>query len=542
MNSIANSSLSRKRLTQNIAMHIHRGPAILLGVLAILVSTQTLRARLDVVKIESGSLSGRPRTGGVTAYLGIPFAAPPVGDLRWRPPQPAAHWDAVRKADSFGASCMQNQAGSRLPWTEEFMTQGPIGEDCLFLNVWTAAKNANARLPVMFWIYGGGFNEGSSSVAVYDGTELARKGVIVVSANYRVGPLGFLVHPELTRESEHRSSGNYGLLDQIAALQWVQRNIAAFGGDPNQVTIFGQSAGALSATSLMRSPLARRLFVRAIAQSGPGLLGRTAQGAGATLSDREAAGARYIESKGARTLAEMRALPAGVFFGSAGGRGGVTVSNSPVNDGWVLTAAPPSDQVAMMAGFTADDIGVGSAGFGTQAKPAVATYQSDAQRVYGDQAAAFLKLYPAASDAEVPAVQKAAGRDRARVAIDVWAADQKKASRRIYTYFFDRPIPWPAHPEFGAFHTGEVPYVFMTIDRLDRPWEPVDRTVADTVSSYWVNFAKKGDPNGAGLPRWPEYMPGSHLTMRLGAKVGAMSVAEPEKLDFFLAQMQKPGS
>jgi len=341
------------------------------------------------VKIDTGSLSGLATTGGVTAYLGIPFAAPPVGELRWRPPQPAAKWEAVRKADKFGTSCMQNQAGSRLPWTEEFMTQGPIGEDCLFLNVWTAAKNANARLPVMFWIYGGGFNEGSSSVAVYNGTELAKKGVIVVSVNYRVGPLGFLAHPELTKESPHRSSGNYGLLDQIAALQWVSRNIAAFGGDPNQVTIFGQSAGALSVMHLMRSPLAKGLFARAIAQSGPGLLGRNALGGGATLADREAAGAKYIESKGAKTLAEMRALPAAGFFAS-GGRGGVTVPNSPFTDGWVLPATQPAEQVPLILGFTADDIGVGGGGFGAAAKPGVASYQSDAQRNYADQAATFL--------------------------------------------------------------------------------------------------------------------------------------------------------
>src|SRR5262249_23629849 len=240
----------------------------------------------DPVKTDAGLVSGVPGPGGVTAYLGIPFAAPPVGDLRWRPPQPAPHWDGVRKADQFGTSCMQNQARSRLPWTEEFMTQNAISEDCLSLNVWSAARNANAKLPVMFWIYGGGFNEGSSAIAVYDGAELARKGVVIVSVNYRVGPLGFLVHPELTKESEHHASGNYGLLDQIAALQWVHRNISAFGGDPAQVTIFGQSAGALSVMQLMRSPLARGLFVRGIAESGPGLLGRNALGAAATLSDR----------------------------------------------------------------------------------------------------------------------------------------------------------------------------------------------------------------------------------------------------------------
>jgi len=291
----------------------------------------------------------------------------------------------------------------------------------------------------------------------------------------------------------------------------------------------------------MRSPLAKGLFARAIAQSGPGLLGRNALGGGATLADREAAGAKYIESKGARTLAEMRALPAAGFFAS-GGRGGVTVPNSPFTDGWVLAATQPTEQVPLLLGFTADDIGIGGGGFGAAAKPSVATYQSDAQKAYGEQAATFLKLYPVATDADVPVAQKIAGRDRARVSMDLWAAEQQKASRRIYTYFFDRPIPWPAHPEFGAFHTGEVPYVFRTIDRLDRPWEPADRTLADTMSSYWANFARKGDPNGTGLARWPEYVPGSHMTMRLGARLGPMSVAEGPKLDFFLGQLQKAGS
>ncbi len=225
------------------------------------------------VKTDAGSLSGVSGAGGVTAYLGIPYAAPPVGDLRWRPPQPAVHWTGVRKADHFGASCMQNEAGSRLPWTEEFMTQGPISEDCLFLNVWTPASNATARLPVMVWIYGGGFTEGSSSVAVYNGATLARKGVLIVSLNYRVGPIGFLTYPELSQESAHHVSGNYGLLDEIAALQWVHANIAGFGGDPAKVTIFGQSAGALSVADLMQSSLSAGLFARAIAESGPGLIG-----------------------------------------------------------------------------------------------------------------------------------------------------------------------------------------------------------------------------------------------------------------------------
>ena len=524
---------------ETISPRAAAGLTALLSVLAIAAWNPATDAAIVTVKTESGLLSGAPPTAGVTAYLGIPYAAPPVGELRWKPPQPPLRWDGIRKADTFGTSCMQNQAGSRLPWTEEFMTQGPIGEDCLFLNVWTAARAPNGRVPVMFWIYGGGFNEGSSSVAVYDGTELAKKGVIVVSVNYRVGPLGFLTHPELTKESEHRSSGNYGLLDQIAALRWVRDNIAAFGGDPNQVTIFGQSAGALSVAALMRSPLARGLFARAIAQSGPGLLGRNALGANSTLSDREAAGLKYAESKGAHSLADLRALPAATFFAPSGGRGGTPAPNGIVRDGWVLTDTAPAEQVPVMVGFVADDIGVGGAGSAAGAKPGLATYKSDAERIYGDQAAAFMKLYPAASDTDVPVAQKSAARDRIRVSLDLWAAEQARSSKRLYTYYFDRVIPWPAHPEFGAFHTSEVPYVFNTIARIDRPWEPVDKTVAEAMSSYWANFARKADPNGPGLPRWAAYDPNTHMTMQIGSRTGAMRVAEPDKLQFFLAQPRK---
>lgn len=390
---------------------------------------------------------------------------------------------------------MQNQPGSRLPWTEEFMTQGPIGEDCLYLNIWTPARNANARLPVMFWIYGGGFNEGSGSIAVYHGAELAKKGVIVVSANYRVGPLGFLAHPELTQESEFGTSGNYGLLDQIAALRWVQKHIAGFGGDPRQVTIFGQSAGAMSVAALMRSPLAKGLFVRAIAQSGPGLFGRNALGAAAGLREREAAGVKFAQAHGASSIAELRGLPATAFYGTAA----PSVAGGLFTDGVVLPAQPPAEQVPLMVGFVADDLGLG----GTTPE------------------------------------QKVAARERARVAMHVWASSQLPASTRIYTYFFDRAIPWPEHPEFGAFHSGEIPYVFNTLNRLKRPWEALDRKLADTVSSYVTNFAKKGDPNGSALPPWPAYDPASYRTMQLGARIGSMDLAEPSRLTQLLSESKE---
>jgi len=491
------------------------------------------------VRITSGLISGTTDKNEVTAYLGIPFAAPPVGDLRWRPPQPAAHWEGVRKAEHFGASCMQSEPGSRLPWTEEFMTQGAVSEDCLFVNVWTPAKSANEKRAVMIYFYGGGFNEGSSSVAVYNGAELARQGVVVVTSNYRVGPLGFLVHPDLTKESPHHSSGNYGLLDQIAALQWLQKNIAAFGGDPSRVTIFGQSAGAISVADLMRSRLAKGLFARAIAQSGPGLFPENLHGGGETFEQREQEGLKYAEAKGAHSLAELRALPASEFFiATPGVKGARSVSAFPVTDGWVLTAGHPAREVPLVVGMVAGDAAFAS-GFGPPMAPTVASYTSTAQKMYGDMAATFLKLYPVEKDSDVASARKASQTDRARVSIDFWCEGQLKRSGRIYTYFFDRPIPWPVHPEFGAFHTSEVPYIFETLKLLDRPWKPADFKLSEMMASYWSNFAKTGDPNGSSLPQWPTYDSTSHNTMELGEHVGPIHEAESAKVEFFLDYFRK---
>jgi para-nitrobenzyl esterase len=505
---------------------------------ALLLFGASSSGTLNPVKIETGLISGATDKNGVTAYLGIPFAAPPVGRLRWRPPQPPVQWQGVREADHFGASCMQNEPGSRLPWSEEFMTQGVVSEDCLFLNVWTTAKPAGEERAVMVFFYGGGFNEGSSSVAVYKGAALARKGVVVVTPNYRVGPLGFLVHPDLTKESPQRSSGNYGLLDQIAALEWVRKNIAAFGGDPNRVTIFGQSAGAISVADLMRSPLAQGLFVRAIAESGPGLFPENLHGR-TTLAQREQEGLKYAEAKGAHSLAELRALPAADFFTPTAGSKGAPSVSFPVTDGWVHTAEHPAHEVPLIVGMVAGDAPFAS-GFGPPAAPSVAAYASSAQKTYGAKAAIFLKLYPVEKDSDVTAAKTAGQTDMARVAIDVWCEGQLKRSGRVYTYFFDRAIPWPAHPEFGAFHTSEVPYIFETIKLLDRPWQPVDFKLSEIMASYWSNFAKAGDPNAPGLPHWPAYAPASHTTMELGEHVGAIpEAASPAKLEFFLSNLKK---
>lgn len=502
--------------------------------ISILLINAVAAASNTPVRIETGLISG-VTANGVTAYLGIPFAAPPTGELRWRPPQPAAHWTGVRTADHFGASCMQDEVGSRLPWTKEFMTQGPISEDCLFLNVWTAAKSPREKRAVMVFIYGGGFSEGSTVCAVYNGAALASKGVVVVSMNYRVGALGFLVYPELTRESEDHSSGNYGLLDQIAALQWVQKNISAFGGDPTRVTIFGQSAGAISVDDLMRSPLAKGLFARAIAESGPGLFPEDLMGGADTLEKREQQGVKYAEAKGAHSLAELRAMPAADFFKQAPGAPGV---GGPVMDGWVLPAARPAHEVPLIVGMVTGDTAFASM-FGPQAPATVAAYESVVEKVYGNRAATFLELYPVDKDSEVPTAKAASQVDRGRVSLDVWCEAQAKRSATVYTYYFDHPIPWPQHPEFGAFHSAELPYIFRTLKVMDRPWTSEDLKLSEVMSSYWSNFAKTGGPNGAGVPQWPVYNSENHTTMELGDDVGPIPEADPAKVKFFVSYFKK---
>ncbi len=490
---------------------------------------------LRTVRVETGMLEGVEDANGVTAFKGIPFAAPPVGNLRWRPPQPPVRWDGVRKADRFGASCVQKEVAELGPYTEESLTQGAVSEDCLFINVWTPAKSANERRPVMVMIYGGGFVIGSSSVRIEDGAPLANKGIVYVSMNYRVGALGFLAHPELTKESVHHSSGNYGLLDQLAALEWVHKNITAFGGDPNRVTIEGGSAGGISVALLMESRLAKGLFARAIAASGPGLIPDSALEPWG-LADHEQAGVGYAKSKGVDSIAKLRAMPAADFAVSSRDPGLFV----PLVDGWLVPrpSEKPANEVPLMVGFVADDLGVASA-LGPPPKLSVAAYQENARKNYGENADLYLRLYPAASEAEVSAMQKASGRDRSRLQLEWWAAEQATRSKSLYTYYFDRAIPWPAHPEFGVFHGSDWVYESGNLRLMDRPWQPVDYKVSDEVMSYWVNFVATGNPNGSGLPRWPAFNEVSHVTMELGAHTGAVAVADPAKRKFFEALVKR---
>ncbi len=526
--------------------------AVLL-LLAALLMLCAAGADAQSVRVEGGQLAGTATSvPGVRAYLGVPYAAPPVGERRWRPPAAPDAWAGVRAADHVAPSCMQvsgevrdAQGGARHPWTPEFMVQNEPSEDCLYVNVWTTAgasrgassRGASSPRPVLVWLHGGGFNEGSGAIAVYDGARLAAKGLVVVAVNYRLRELGFLAHPELTRESPEHASGNYGLLDAVAALRWVRRNAAAFGGDPARVTVAGQSAGAMMVHALTASPLAAGLFHRAIAESGS-LYGRPL----VPLADAEAQGSRWAEAKGARTLAELRALPARDVI--AGVRG-VALRNGPVVDGWFLPrdvmatfAAGAQNDVPTLTGLNADE---GSAARTTYGKMPADSFRAQARQRWGELADDFLRVYPAGTDAEAGASQVASARDQGLVSLHRWAADRARTARTpVYTYYCTRALPWPAHPEYGAVHPSEVPYVFGTLDRLARPWTAVDRGLSETMMSYWARFAAAGDPNDRGLPAWPRFDAAGAETMELGERVGPRLVAEPARLELLARWLARP--
>ena len=477
-----------------------------------------------------GTTSSRP---GVRAYLGIPYAEPPVGDLRWRAPSQPDEWENVRSAEKFSASCVQGPNTPFGPWTAEFLLRGPVSEDCLYLNVWTGAR-VGERRPVLVYVYGGGFSSGSGDVPVYDGAPLAEKGLVVVNMNYRVGALGFLAYPELTAESG--ASGNYGLLDQVAALEWVRDNIAAFGGDPRRVTVAGQSAGAMSVFLLTASPMAKGLFQRAVIQSGPGGLAAmgvaTGSGVARPRTDAEKDGVRYATTIGAKNLAELRKLPASKFIGGGGG-----IRFGPVIDGRFLTenpgetfAAGRQNDVPTITGLNADE---GSASPTYGKSTAEQLRQQIAQR-YGERGSQVLAAYPAGSDEEARRSAVEIGRDAGVAGVQILLTERARSARTpAYGYYFDHAIPWPERPEFKAFHTSEVPYVFGTLDKLKRPWTEVDRRLSATMMSYWTNFATTGDPNGPGVPRWPAFSPEQPTLLRIGDRIEPKEPLAPQRLELF---------
>ena len=481
------------------------------------------------IQTSSGPVTGiRGRDSRVAVFKGLPYAAPPIAERRWRAPEPPASWNKVRQADHFPNACIQDIVKEHKPWTYEFMAHEGISEDCLYLNVWTAARNAKAKLPVLVYIHGGAFREGSGAVPTYDGEGLAKKGVVVVTINYRLGLLGFFAHPELTKESLHGASGNYGLLDQVAALQWVHANIAKFGGDPGRVTIAGQSAGSMSVHALVASPLTKGLFQRAIAESGGSTI---SGGMSRKREDAEQAGVKFAASKGAKTIAQMREMSPD-DLGATGNTG-----FSVIVDGYLLPASIPEiigrgsqNDVPILTGGNADE---GGASPNPEVK--LETFRQQAKQRHGDSAAEFLKLYPAGSDAEAAKASNDAARDQQRVSTHLWALQRAKTSKTpAFTYFWNHVLPGPDAARYGAFHSSEIPYAYNALAMSDRPFTADDRRIAEQMSSYWANFAAKGDPNGKHLPQWRAVSQGDAVTLQIGDQTSMIPIAgSAEKLDFW---------
>ena len=462
------------------------------------------------VATQAGLVSGTPGTAkDVTVFKGVPFAAPPVGGLRWKAPQPAKPWSGVRAADRYANVCMQAPGKGRLNLATDLPDSPRMSEDCLYLNVWTPAARRGQKLPVMVWLYGGAYTEGAGSMPISDGNALAKKGVLVVSFNYRVGALGFLSHPELTAESGHDASGNYALMDAIAALRWVKANIAAFGGDPDNVTIFGQSAGACMDAALVGSPEAKGLFRRAISESGAWM------GLGiAKMTPRAKAEAQTVEAAqklGLNTLAELRAMPAEEVLAKLPRQGMIA-------DGWIVPqdlsdtfAQGRQNPVDVLVGSNGEE-GAFTAGFGP---PMTAqAWRDGAAKRWGSLANLGLTAYPAATDEQAKAVSAMPFSDAMAWQMRLYADSQARIGKQAWLYLFTNHAPYaPGVKNLGAVHASDVAYVF---DNLALPHEypdgsspelasadPRQRAFADQVSSYWVNFARTGNPNGPGLPPWP---------------------------------------
>ena len=494
------------------------------------------------VSVDSGMLEGTLNVdSSVRIFRGVPFAAPPVGGLRWQAPHPVQPWEGVRKATEFGAHCVQGKVFGDID------APGGMSEDCLNLVIWAPAKASDKPLPVYLWFYGGGFAAGGNSEARYDGESFARRGIVVVNANYRLGVFGFLAHPELTKESSHHASGDYGLLDQVAALQWVRKNIAAFGGDPKRITIGGESAGSLSVSALMASPLSRDLISQAVGESGA-FLGNVGGRGMATLAEAEKTGAAFADSFGAKSVADLRAKPADELLKAA-----MKTNNGfafwPIIDGYCLTedvlatyAAGRQSPVPMLAGWNADEVRMMV--MMNPRKPTAKTFPDQLNKQFKDRGAEALRLYPATTDEE--AIRSAG--DLASDGFIVfstwkWIDMQAKTGQPVYRFQFDRAAPISremaamAHgmKTLGATHASELEYVFDMLASKKADWQPDDQKVAETMNEYWAN------PNGAGLAQWPDYTK-THQVMHLDTESKALPEAHRDRYEFLGSLQPATGS
>ncbi|OCL15132.1 carboxylesterase [Glonium stellatum] len=497
---------------------------VLLGV------TTSVQAIVNsTVKTEYGLLQGvaSEYNSAITVFKGVPFAASTAGEARWRSPRPPASWEGVRVANKFGDICPETMASSN------------YSEDCLSLNIWTPTASSNEKLPVYVWIFGGRFVGGAASLPAYDGAGLAAKGVVTVTISYRLGPFGFLSTPELSKESGHNASGNYGLLDQIMALKYVQKNIAAFGGNPDQVTIGGQSAGAGSVLILVNSPLARGLFHGAIAESGA-RYPHDPQTSGLaesyrTLAAAEAGGLNYTAQHNVSTIAEMRKLSADKLL--VGSNANDDISGSPpifrpVLDGWVL---PRTYEASLAGGFHADvPILTGNnkdeSGASLNPNLTVVEYTEEETATYGNLSSDFFKLYPASNATQAAGSSNAAARDTSRIGSWLWGnLWATKANSSVYTYYWTHAPPGQSQ---GAYHGSEINYAFNNLYGTNNPWTTNDYTIAEKLSSYWANFIRTGNPNGGNLTHWRPSTKNHTTTMELGDGWGEIQIADRARIHF----------
>ncbi len=519
-----------------------RGAALLSACLA--AFTADTRAQVvkhpiatDPTRIDSGLVAGAQLSSGVRAYFGIPYAAPPLHALRWSEPQPANSWSGIYNADRKAPECIQNLRRHDI---NHYFGEEATSEDCLYLNVWVPPKTSEdshtaQKHPVIVWIYGGGFTIGSSGMANYDGEGLARKGVVFVSFNYRLGVLGFMAHPELTAQSPHKASGNYGFLDQVAALNWVRRNIAAFSGDADNVTIMGQSAGSMSVFSLQASSLTRGLFQRAVGMSGGPGLGPEA----ASLANGEQLGVRYQKALKAATLAELRQLPAdrilAIQNACAAGACGDAFLARPIVDGYFLSQAAlevfkagTQRDVPLLVGFTRDESWNELLSARTREQ-----FRDISLRLYGDRSEEFLRLYAPSDDGAVKDVAADAVRDGGMAsAMRAWARAQRRTGKsRVYMYVYSHGHPYAPGITFsdldpataGAYHASEIPFFLETLDALNlfratRAWRDDDRRLSDEMSDCIVKFARTGDPATTQVP-WPAYEPTDERIVEFGDSI-----------------------
>ncbi len=508
--------------------------------------------RPDLAQTNLGTVQGSV-ADGVAAFRGIPYAAPPVGALRWRPPQPATPWQDTRNATAFGPSCMQ----TRVPFTP---APGELSEDCLTLNVWTPAEHSGARLPVMVWIHGGGFFNGTSAAGLYDGAGFARQGVILVSMNYRLGRFGFFAHPALTKEHPDEPKGNYAFMDQIAALQWVQANIAAFGGDAGNVTIFGKSAGARAADALLISPAARRLFAKAIIKSSTQRQANAVplqdRDHGATRSG-EAIGENFAKSVGVVTgdAAALRAIPAdAVVGGIAMGVGQPATYAGPMVDGTILTE--PYEEAFATGHIARVPLIIGTNDYESKVFEAGLDYGALLERL-GAAKDTVLAAYKAAYADEADRKTRFMTEMMYFEPTRFMARQMAKSGQPSYFYRFSYVAEGLRGKVLGALHASEMPYVFDNLPAapetsMSKVWldalytggfapTPRDRAVAKAMNAYWIGFAKTGDPNGAGRPHWASVSADPDAILEVGAE-GPRGVTDPVKarLDA-LEPMNAPG-